>query len=52
MKKPQKTMKIGCPCEDVLETKSNKGSCSITLAETERRDSAVNHEILIGMLRE
>ena len=35
-------MKAGCPCEGMLETKSNKGACSIALTETDREDGAEN----------
>ena len=35
-------MKAGCPCEGMLETKSNKGAYSIALTETDRKDSAEN----------
>ena len=42
MQRPQKTVKAGCPCEGMLETKSNKGACSIALTETDREDGAEN----------
>ena len=42
MQRPQKTTKVGCPCEGMLETKSNKGACSIALTETDRKDGAEN----------
>lgn len=42
MQRPQKTAEAGCPCEGMLETKSNKGACSIALTETERKDGAEN----------
>ena len=42
MQRPQKTAKVGCPCEGMLETKSNKGACSVVLTETDREDSAEN----------
>lgn len=42
MQRPQKTAKVGCPCEGMLETKSNKGACSTVLTETERRSGAEN----------
>ena len=42
MQRPQKTTKVGCPCEGMLETKSNKGACSIALTETDREDGAEN----------
>ena len=42
MQRPQKTAKVGCPCEGMLETKSNRGACSIALTETERKDGAEN----------
>ena len=42
MQRPQKTAKVGCPCEGMLETKSNKGACSIALTETDRKDGAEN----------
>lgn len=42
MQRPQKTAKVGCPCEGMLETKSNKGACSIALTETDREDGAEN----------
>lgn len=40
MQRPQKTAKVGCPCEGMLETKSNKGACSVASTETERKDGA------------
>lgn len=40
MQRPQKTAQVGCPCEGMLETESNRGACSIALTETERRDGA------------
>ncbi len=40
MQRPQKTAKVGCPCEGMLETKSNKGACSTVLTETERGNGA------------
>ena len=40
MQRPQKTAKVGCTCEGMVETKSNKGACSITALETERKDGA------------
>ena len=42
MQRPQKTAKVGCPCEGMLETKSNKGACSDVLTETDREDGAEN----------
>lgn len=42
MQRPQKTAKVGCPCEGMLETKSNKGVCSTVLTETERRSGVEN----------
>lgn len=42
MQRPQKTAEVGCPCEGMLETKSNRGACSIVLTETERKDGAEN----------
>lgn len=42
MQRPQKTTKVGCPCEGMLETKSNKGACSVALTETDREDGAEN----------
>ena len=42
MQRPQKTTKVGCPCDGMLETKSNKGACSIALTETDREDGAEN----------
>ncbi|MBR2175381.1 MAG: group II intron reverse transcriptase/maturase [Clostridia bacterium] len=42
MQRPQKTAEAGCPCEGMLETKSNKGACSIVLTETDREDGAEN----------
>lgn len=42
MQRPQKTAKVGCPCEGMLETESNKGVCSIARLETERQDGAEN----------
>ena len=42
MQRPQKTAKVGCPCKGMLETKSNKGACSIALTETDREDGAEN----------
>ena len=40
MQRPQKTAKAGCPCEGMLETKSNMGACSVALTETDRKDGA------------
>ena len=40
MQRPQKTAKVGCPCEGMLETESNKGACSVAQLETERQDGA------------
>ena len=42
MQRPQKTAQVGCCCEGMLETKSNRGACSIALTETERKDGAEN----------
>ena len=42
MQRPQKTAKVGCPCEGMLETESNKGACSVAQLETERQDGAEN----------
>ena len=42
MQRPQKTAKAGCPCEGMLETKSNRGACSDALTETDRKDGAEN----------
>ena len=42
MQRPQKTAQVGCRCEGMLETKSNRGACSIALTETERKDGAEN----------
>lgn len=42
MQRPQKTTKIGCPCEGMLETNSNKGVCSITELEGLGKDGAGN----------
>lgn len=42
MQRPQKTAKVGYPCEGMLETKSNKGACSVARLETERQDGAEN----------
>lgn len=42
MQRPQKTAKVGCPCEGMLETKSSKGACSTALTETDRKDGAEN----------
>lgn len=42
MQRPQKTAKVGCPCEGMMETKSNKGACSVVLTETDREDGAEN----------
>ena len=42
MQRPQKTAKVGCSCEGMLETESNKGVCSIARLETERQDGAEN----------
>lgn len=42
MQRPQKTTKVGCSCDGMLETKSNKGACSIALTETDREDGAEN----------
>lgn len=41
MQRPQKTAKVGYPCEGMLETESNKGACSVAQLETERQDGAV-----------
>ena len=40
MQRPQKTTKVGCPCEGMLETNSNKGACSITELEGLGKDGA------------
>ena len=42
MQRPQKTAEVGCPCEGMMETKSNKGACSVALTETDRKDGAEN----------
>lgn len=42
MQRPQKTTKVGYSCDGMLETKSNKGACSIALTETNREDGAEN----------
>lgn len=42
MQRPQKTAKVGCPCEGMLETESNKGVCSVARLETEGQDGAEN----------
>lgn len=42
MQRPQKTAKVGYPCDGMLETKSNKGACSVARLETERQDGAEN----------
>ena len=42
MQRPQKTAEVGCPFEGMLETKSNRGACSIALTEMERKDGAEN----------
>lgn len=42
MQRPQKTAKVGYPCEGMLETDSNKGACSVAQLETERQDGAEN----------
>ena len=42
MERPQKTAKADCPCEGMLETKSNKGACSAVLTETDREDGTEN----------
>ena len=42
MQRPQKTTKVGCPCEGMLETNSNKGACSITEFEGLGKDGAGN----------
>ena len=42
MQRPQKTAKVGCFCEGMLETKSNRGACSVALTETDRKDGAEN----------
>lgn len=42
MQRPQKTTKVGYSCDGMLETKSNKGACSIALTETDREDGAEN----------
>ena len=40
MRRPQKTAKVGCTCEGMVETESNERACSITALETERKDGA------------
>ena len=40
MQRPQKTAKVGYPCEGMLETDSNKGACSVTELERSRKDGA------------
>ena len=40
MQRPQKTAEVGCTCEGMVETESNKRVCSITALETERKDGA------------
>lgn len=42
MQRPQKTAKVGYPCEGMLETDSNNGACSVAQLETERQDGAEN----------
>lgn len=42
MQRPQKTAKVGCPCEGMLKTESNKGVCSVAQLETEGQDGAEN----------
>lgn len=42
MQRPQKISKDSYPCEGMLETKSNKGACSNTTLETERKNGAQN----------
>lgn len=42
MQRPQKTAKVGYPCEGMLETDSSKGACSVAQLETERQDGAEN----------
>ena len=40
MQRPQKTAKVGCTCEGMVETESSERACSITALETERKDGA------------
>ena len=40
MQRPQKTAKVGCTCEGMVETESSKRACSIAALETERKDGA------------
>ena len=40
MRRPQKTAKVGCACEGMVETESNEKACSIAELETERKDGA------------
>ena len=40
MQRPQKTAKVGCACEGMVETESSKRACSIAALETERKDGA------------
>ena len=42
MQRPQKTTQVGCACEGMLETESNKRACSNATLETEREDGAGN----------
>ncbi len=42
MQRPQKTERVGYPCEGMVETDSNKGACSVAQPETERQDGAEN----------
>ena len=42
MQRPQKTAKVGCPSEGMLETENNKGVCSVARLETEGQDGAEN----------
>lgn len=40
MQRPQKTTKVGCPCEGMLETENNKEACSIAKLERSGKDGA------------
>ena len=40
MRREQKTAKVGCRCEGMLETESNSGVQSIAMLETAEKDGA------------
>ena len=47
MQRPQKTAKVGYPCEGMLETDSNKGACSVAQLETERQVLLAIYNVLV-----